>query len=74
MSNEETVQQVLNKRNTFAIQTNIAELQERLYKQEQTIIGLQGTLQTMNSRLDSLELITRLQKAMLTGSGPTVKE
>lgn len=76
MNDEEKIEfsQMLNKRNTVTAQQAIQILQEKIYEQEQKITGLHLTVQTLSERLNSLELMTRIQKVMLTGTGPTVKE
>lgn len=72
-NNDDNVQ-VLNKRNTTTVQQSLLFLQERVYEQAKQIDGLNSTIQTLISRMVNLETLVVIQKAKLTGLGPTVKE
>jgi 4-diphosphocytidyl-2C-methyl-D-erythritol kinase len=76
LTDEEQAQQtqLLSRRNTIALQQALQRLQDKVDVQEKTIHGLQATIQTLSARLDSIELMTRVQKAMLSGTGPTVRD
>lgn len=63
----------LSRKNTTAFQQAIQRLQDTVDAQAKTIHSLQSTVQTLSAKLDSIELLTRIQKAQLTGTGPTVR-
>lgn len=71
MSEKEEIQQILNKRNTASVQQSIDQLSQKIYDQDAKINGLLQTITTLNERVNALEQLTKLQKVLLTGRGPT---
>ena len=72
MSNfKEETQQLLNKRNTASVEQSLKQVFELLSEQNLKIIGLQNTIATLNQKVIELENLTRIQKARLTGHGPS---
>jgi hypothetical protein len=69
--NENTV--LLNKKNTLAAQQAIAELNERLYKETERVTSLHATVSVLMERMNQLEQLVRVQKAMMQGTGPSVR-
>jgi len=67
------VQQEVNKKNTAAVSQTLEEMRLKLAEQQQRIDGLISTMSTFSQRLGELEQLVRVQRAILQGTGPTVR-
>ncbi|MDO8629391.1 MAG: hypothetical protein Q7R41_02765 [Phycisphaerales bacterium] len=64
---------LLNRRNTAAVEQTLADMNERVYAQQEQINALRATVSSLLERLAESERGVLLLRASLVGRGPTVK-
>lgn len=63
----------INERNTETVEQVLREINDKIYKQEVHINGLNNTISTLYERINLLEKMVFEQKIKSSGHGPTVK-
>jgi hypothetical protein len=75
MSDEEKrqTQFEVNKKNTAAVSQTLEDFRAMHFEQQQRIDGLMSMIATLDKRMLELENLVRVQKAMMHGTGPSVR-
>jgi uncharacterized coiled-coil protein SlyX len=60
------------RRNTEAVSQALRELTDKVFSQQRQLDGMVATMGSMNERMASLERTIMIQRALMTGHGPTV--
>ena len=63
----------LNQRNTETVEQVLKELNNKLFEQQKRIDGILATFNSIMTRVESIERMVMIQKAISTGHGPSVQ-
>jgi uncharacterized coiled-coil protein SlyX len=70
---KELNENLLNRKNTSAVQQTLEQLNAKVYEQQVRIDTLQATLNSFSEKITSLEQMVIIQKVLSMGHGPSVK-
>jgi hypothetical protein len=73
MSDADSNERVLSKKNTLALEEAIKQLNVKMQEKEDKILGLQNTVASLTNRLDLLEQALMIQRVMAMGHGASVR-